>query len=110
MQLDLSDYSQRQELIATCQVNCMISGLLYLMSSGQEDAPVCNEILKALITLLRNATNAEADKDDIYMILKVDSVRKYEIEKSKAYIGYKLLWILKMFLDGKNFPSGSLPE
>ena len=59
---------------------------------------------------MRKSTNKEADKDDIYMVMKVDSVRKYEIEKSKAYIGYKLLWIIKMFLDGKSFPSGHLPE
>jgi hypothetical protein len=41
--------------------------------------------------------------------LKVDSTRKYEIEKSRAYIGYKLLWIVKIFLDGKMYPSGYLP-
>jgi hypothetical protein len=42
-------------------------------------------------------------------VLKVDSAKKYEIEKSRAYIGYKLIWIMKVFLDGKMFPSGYLP-
>lgn len=39
----------------------------------------------------------------------MDSVRKYEIEKSRAYIGYKLLWIIKMSLEGKTYPNGHLP-
>jgi len=39
---------------------------------------------------------------------QVDSTKKYEIEKSKAYIGYKMLWIIKIFLEGKMFPYGSL--
>ena len=38
------------------------------------------------------AGSTEADKEDIFSLHRVDSVRKYEIEKSKAYIGYKLLW------------------
>lgn len=66
------------------------------------------QILNTLLALLRKSQNRDADKDDIYMIFKVDSVKKNEIEKSRIYIGYKLLWILKMFLDGKSFPSGVL--
>lgn len=50
------------------------------------------QILNTLLTLLRKSQNTDTDKDDIYMVLKVDSVRKYEIEKSRLYIGYKLLW------------------
>ena len=38
----------------------------------------------------------------------VDRERRYQIEKSYIYTGYKLLWIIKMFLDGKKFPFGNL--
>ena len=31
-----------------------------------------------------------------------------EIEHSKSYIGYKLLWVISLFIEGKKFPSGSL--
>jgi hypothetical protein len=41
------------------------------------------------------------------MIFRVDSQKKYEIEKSRVYIGYKLLWMLRLFIEGKTFPSGS---
>tara|TARA_B110000285_G_C15090668_1_gene598892 strand:+ start:859 stop:1296 length:438 start_codon:yes stop_codon:yes gene_type:complete len=45
---------------------------------------------------------------DIQDLLIVDSKIKYQIEKSKCYIGYKLLWIMKMYLEGRSFPYGSL--
>jgi len=44
------------------------------------------------------------------MLNIVDSAKKNEIEKSKVYIGYKLLWIIKMFLEGRKFPFGVLDE
>jgi len=34
--------------------------------------------------------------------------KKLDIEHSKTYIGYKLLWIISLFIEGKKFPSGSL--
>jgi hypothetical protein len=33
---------------------------------------------------------------------------KLGIEHSKTYIGYKLLWVITLFIEGKKFPSGSL--
>jgi hypothetical protein len=59
--------------------------------STQENAG-CKEILITLLSLFRKASTSEADREDVFMLGTVDSVRKYEIEKSKAYIGYKLLW------------------
>jgi hypothetical protein len=29
---------------------------------------------------------------------------KLEIEHSTTYIGYKVLWVIKLFLEGKKFP------
>lgn len=39
-----------------------------------------------------------------------DSIDKKEIERSVNYLGYKLLWILNLFIDGKKFPSGKIRE
>jgi hypothetical protein len=47
-------------------------------------------------------------RKDIQMLFNVDSKIKYEIEKSKYYVGYKLLWIMRMYLEGRQFPYGSL--
>jgi len=32
------------------------------------------------------------------------------VEKSSAYMGYKLLWIIKMYLMGRQVPYGSLAQ
>ena len=44
------------------------------------------------------------------LLKTADKHRKYEIEQSSVYIGYKLLWILSLFLKGKKFPTGDLDE
>ena len=106
MQLDMGDYSRKEELMVTCQVHCMISALLYLMATNAEESLGCMQILNTLITLMRKASNIDIDKDDIALVCKVDSQKKYDIEKSRVYIGYKLLWIVKTFIEGKTFPTG----
>lgn len=30
------------------------------------------------------------------------------MEHSKTYIGYKLMWVMRLFLQGKKFPAGTL--
>lgn len=50
------------------------------------------QILNTMFKLMREAKSREYTKDDIFSLNHVDSLKKYEIEKSKAYIGYKLLW------------------
>jgi len=82
----------------------MVSAFLYLMTAHTEEELGCMQILNTLVKLVRSAKNQDYSKDDVYLLTVVDSQKKYEIEKSKAYIGYKLLWIIKMFLEGKMFP------
>ena len=57
---------------------------------------------------MTDAKNIEIGKEDIAMIQKYESMRKYEIEKSRSYIGYKLFWIMKLFIDGRMYPNGFL--
>jgi hypothetical protein len=61
-----------------------------------------------MLRLMNDAKNIEVGKEDIALIQKVESARKYEIEKSRSYIGYKLFWIIKIYLDGRMYPSGYL--
>ena len=39
-----------------------------------------------------------------------DKEKRVEIEKSNVYIGYKLLWVIDLFLQGKKFPNGELTD
>jgi len=49
---------------------------------------------------------------DLQMLREFDyeSEEKRSIEKSQIYIGYKILWIIRLFLDGKKFPQGNIRE
>jgi hypothetical protein len=55
-----------------------------------------------------NPKMRQVTKDDLRNMAGADRERRYEIEKSFLYTGYKLLWIIKMFLEGKKFPYGNL--
>jgi hypothetical protein len=55
--------------------------------------------------------NAGMQVADIILALKdtqYDSIDKQRIEKSLAYLGYKILWVLHLFIDGKKFPNGKI--
>lgn len=41
-------------------------------------------------------------------MFKKSRALKLEIERSSTYIGYKILWVVKLFLEGKKFPQGNL--
>ena len=42
--------------------------------------------------------------------MNASNEEKYRIQRSYVYIGYKFLWIVQMFLEGKRFPYGELTE
>lgn len=66
------------------------------------------QILNRMLKVMTEAKDIDISKEDIAMIKKFESMRKYEIEKSRSYIGYKLFWILKLFIDGRSYPTGYL--
>lgn len=39
-----------------------------------------------------------------------DSTDKRMIERSQIYLGYKLFWVLRLFLNGLKFPQGIIKE
>ena len=42
------------------------------------------------------------------MLRNAKKSRRQEIEQSAYYVGYRLFWILGLFLKGKKFPTGQL--
>ena len=114
----------RSYLEVVCKSHCMVSALLQLQTSdrSQQVREGCMQILTMLLNNMETQ-KAIADQDqimngkskgrkvtkqDIYLLRQADKNRKYEIEQSHFYIGYKLLWILGIFLKGKKFPVGEL--
>ena len=82
----------------------------------------CGKILQTLYKMMRQAKDLEASrrkksksmsyvkKEDLQILMRTDKEKKSEIEKSHIYIGYKLLWVLNMFLHGKRFPEKDLVD
>lgn len=56
--------------------------------------------------------NNESDQEEVKKLETYVENRKIklEIEHSRTYIGYKLLWVMSLFMEGKKFPSGSLSQ
>ena len=40
--------------------------------------------------------------------LSPDSIERLKAEKSALYLGYKLLWIIRLLINGKRFPQGTI--
>lgn len=112
--------SMRAYLEVLCSTNCMVSALLYLYTAQTNGDAGCKHILEMMhknlcekkgqenLELKRNSATRQITKEDVKSMQNVDRERRYQIEKSYIYTGYKLLWIIKMFLDGKKFPFGNL--
>lgn len=110
----------RPYLEVLCSTNCMVGALLYLYTSQASGDAGCKQILEMMhknmcdkksqedLERKRNLSYRQIAKEDIRGMQGVDRDRRYQIEKSYLYTGYKLLWIIKMFLEGKKFPYGSL--
>ena len=50
-------------------------------------------------------TTSQAANEEVKVVEgSLQKWEKLEIEHSQTYIGYKLMWVMKMFLEGKKFP------
>jgi hypothetical protein len=47
-------------------------------------------------------------KRELSLLRNCDSVKRQKIENSYSYLGYKLLWLIKMLVEGRKFPNGKL--
>lgn len=106
----------RAGLEVFCEQHCMISALLHIQKSDKQsgEADIISTMYRILKQLRKNEKKTHEKtgatpftKADVLLLTIVDSQKKYDIEKSYCYIGYKLLWIMKMYLEGRQFPYGS---
>ena len=45
-----------------------------------------------MLGLIRKKADEKVDKEEVMQIFGVESIMKYDIEKTKGYLGYKLFW------------------
>lgn len=109
------------ELEMICERYSMVSALLALKSKYNERQTGDNFVVDILFGLMKNIGKREIrqnqqnaspsyGKKDVEMLFIVDNKKKYDIERSHTYIGYKLLFIIKTYLEGRQFPYGSLSQ
>ena len=67
------------------------------------------QILNTMLNVMTSAADIETSREDLVLVQRVESKKKAEIEKSRLYVGYKLFWIMRAFLEGRSFPYGFLP-
>jgi len=71
-------------------------------------------VILALLGLYRQAREAKnpGTFEELKQIteLSSDSLEGLRAQKSQLYLGYKILWAIRLFLNGKKFPSGNIPE
>lgn len=104
-----------QELVEYCEENCLSSALFYLHTSVNhaEEEAQCVPVILSLMQLYRDAKrNNPGSLEEIRCIkdLPADSEERLSAEKSQIYLGYKILWAIRLFLNGKKFPHGSFSE
>lgn len=56
----------------------------------------------------REGINKPVTIQDMRMLRNMNKHMRNKIEQSAYYVGYKLQWIIRLFLKGKKFPSGEL--
>ena len=103
------------ELIQFSEKNFLSSALLYLHTAvfDTKDDASCIHCILALLNLYSQAKEDNpGTMDEIRAIrdLSPDSIERIRAEKSHMYLGYKILWVIRMFLNGKKWPSGNIPQ
>lgn len=53
---------------------------------------------------LSNSDSQKIQDERTQEMLKKTRALKFDIVRSSLYIGYKLLWVITLFLEGKKFP------
>jgi hypothetical protein len=136
LNLNLAKYKNILEVRHICETEFLSSALIHILTNlfdNDEENTVCLQLLCSLYNMMIKST-IKGDKSDIFKLLTYDHSftlgapspsekaaqeepteeavfsrrEKLDIEHSQTYIGYKLMWVMKMFLEGKKFPQGTL--
>ena len=107
--MDLSHYSEKEEVLRLCQQQNMISALLYLTTTTYENENTlsCGKVLASLHRVFRE-TREPGSREDVELLDTMDDLSKLEVEGSQVYRCYKIMWCITLFLRGRKFPHGYL--
>jgi hypothetical protein len=67
----------------------------------------CIKVILGLLNLYREARDVNPGSFEEIRAIKdmtSDSIERLSAEKSQLYLGYKILWVIRLLLNGKMFP------
>jgi len=109
--LNFSHYSLFDQLETICKEKMLTTALIHLIITSTLTNPgkACTQILINVFNRFKQAKKLKSLDEVKEMILK-DEESKFNIEASYEYIGVKLMYIIKLFINGDKFPSGKLQK
>jgi hypothetical protein len=109
MQLEIDKYSEKTKvaLLPICKRNCLIQALQVIEGRRNAAIQTTYDVYQRLCKQTEGLAQ-EYDVNDVLQIRDLDLETKFLVEKSPVYIGYKLMLLMKLFLEGRKFPYGNL--
>ena len=104
------------DLTTFSEENFLSTLILYLNTSayGDNEEVTCDFVLFNLFKLYRKASKIDNmgtfEQIENIKNLPADSTERLKSEKSKLYVGYKILWAVRMLLNGRMFPTGNIED
>ena len=95
------------EIKDICKKNNFLSAIIYIYMN-EENENIFYPIDK-IFEIFCQAKEIPKDKFISYQNA-INTLPKEEIEKSKQYLGHKLLWYINLCIDGKRFPKNNIIE
>lgn len=94
------------ELISFCKDRRLTTGLIYLHMQTRDTATV---LFMQLLEIYRHQ-DLKGTVEEVISLKDLDegSVERSTVESSQKYLGAKILWALRMFMNGRSFPNGTL--
>lgn len=102
-------------LIQFAEQNFLSTALIALHTAAYQgkDSATCIHVILSLLDLYKQAH--EANPGSYAALQEInshppDSIERLKAEKSQFYLGYKILWVVRLILSGKKFPQGHIAE
>lgn len=114
--LNLSDCPDDEivNLVQFSEQNFLSTALVSLHTAAynRQESTTCIHVILSLLDLYKQAKGANPGSfEELKEISQhpQDSAERLRVEKSQFYLGYKILWVIRLFLNGKKFPQGNIP-
>ena len=79
----------------------------------RKDNASCVQVLFSLYDLFRRSPDTTLTKAQLLVMSEDPALSEEDqsrLERSQVYLGYKLFWLIRLYLNGRKFPQGLIKE